>query len=44
MTETTLLLLVVLFLVGCLGVVYYFDKKLVKAINKALLKKVKRVQ
>ena len=32
MTETTLLLLVVLFLVGCLGVVYYFDKKLVKAI------------
>ena len=33
MTETTLLLLVVLFLVGCLGVVYYFDKKLVKAIK-----------
>ena len=34
MTETTLLVLVVLFLVGCLGVVYYFDKKLVKAITK----------
>ena len=33
MTETTLLLLVVLFLVGCLGVLYYFDKKLVKAIT-----------
>ena len=33
MTETTLLVLVVLFLVGCLGVVYYFDKKLVKAIT-----------
>ena len=33
MTETTLLVLVVLFLVGCLGVIYYFDKKLVKAIT-----------
>jgi len=33
MTETTLLVLVVLFLVGCLGIVYYFDKKLVKAIT-----------
>ena len=32
MTETTLLVLVVLFLVGCLGVVYYYDRKIVKAI------------
>ena len=30
MTETTLLVL--LFLFGCFGVVYYYDKKLVKAI------------
>ena len=33
MTETTLLVLVVLFLFGCFGVVYYYDKKLVKAIT-----------
>ena len=33
MTETTLLVLVVLFLVGCLGVVYYYDRKIVKAIT-----------
>ena len=33
MTETTLLLLVVLFLVGCLGIVYYYDRKIVKAIK-----------
>ena len=32
MTETTLLVLVVLFLIGCLGVVYYYDRKIVKAI------------
>jgi hypothetical protein len=32
MTETTLLVLVLVFLVGCLGIVYYYDKKLVKAI------------
>ena len=32
MTETTLLILVVLFLVGCFFVVYYYDRKLVKAI------------
>ena len=32
MTETTLLLLVLLFLAGCFGIVYYYDKKLVKAI------------
>ena len=32
MTETTLLVLVLLFLFGCFGVVYYYDKKLVKAI------------
>ena len=33
MTEITLLALVLLFLVGCLGVVYYFDQKIVKAIT-----------
>jgi hypothetical protein len=33
MTETTLLALVLLFLIGCLGVVYYFDQKIVKAIT-----------
>ena len=33
MTETTLLVLVLLFLVGCLGVVYYYDRKIVKAIT-----------
>ena len=33
MTETTLLVLVLLFLVGCFFVVYYFDRKLVKAIT-----------
>ena len=33
MTETTLLVLVLLFLFGCFGVVYYYDKKLVKAIT-----------
>ena len=33
MTETTLLALVLLFLVGGLGVVYYFDQKIVKAIT-----------
>ena len=32
MTETTLLVLVLLFLVGCFFVVYYYDRKLVKAI------------
>ena len=32
MTETTLLVLVLLFLVGCLGIVYYYDRKIVKAI------------
>jgi hypothetical protein len=32
MTETTLLVLVLVFLVGCLGVVYYYDRKIVKAI------------
>ena len=31
MTETTLLVLVLLFLVGCLCVVYYYDRKIVKA-------------
>ena len=31
MTETTLLVL--LFLVGCFFVVYYYDRKLVKAIS-----------
>ena len=33
MTETTLLLLVVLFLIGCLGIVYFYDRKIVKAIK-----------
>ena len=33
MTETTLLVLVLLFLVGCFFVVYYYDRKLVKAIT-----------
>ena len=32
MTETSLLILVLLFLVGCFFVVYYYDRKLVKAI------------
>ena len=33
MTETTLLVLVLLFLAGCFGVVYYYDRKIVKAIT-----------
>jgi len=33
MTETTLLVLVLLFLVGCFFVVYYYDRKIVKAIT-----------
>ena len=33
MTETTLLILVLLFLVGCFGVVYFYDRKLVKSIE-----------
>ena len=33
MTEATLIILVVLFLFGCFGVVYYYDKKLVNAIT-----------
>ena len=32
MTETTLLVLVLLFLAGSLGVVVYYDRKIVKAI------------
>jgi len=32
MTETTLLILVLLLLAGCFGVVYYYDKRLVKGI------------
>ena len=32
MTETTLLVLVLLFLVGCFFVVYYYDRKIVKDI------------
>ena len=32
MTETTLLILVVLFLLGCFWVIYLYDKKLVKDI------------
>jgi len=32
MTETTLLVLVLLLLAGCFGVVYYYDRKIVKAI------------
>ena len=34
MTETTLLILVLLFLAGSLGVVVYYDRKIVKAIAK----------
>ena len=34
MTETTLIVLVVLLLGGCLGVVVYYDRKIVKAIAK----------
>ena len=33
MTELTLLLLVLLLLVGCFGVVYFYDRKLVKSIE-----------
>ena len=33
MTETTLLVLVLLFLAGSLGVVVYYDRKIVKAIT-----------
>ena len=33
MTETSLLILVLLFLIGCFFVVYYYDRKLVKAIT-----------
>ena len=33
MTETTLLVLVLLLLAGCFGVVYYYDRKIVKAIT-----------
>ena len=33
MTEITLLVLVLLLLVGCFFVVYYYDRKLVKAIT-----------
>ena len=33
MTEKTLLILVLLFLVGCFGVVYFYDRKLVKSIE-----------
>jgi hypothetical protein len=33
MTETTLLVLVLLFLVGCAIIVYYYDRKLVKKIS-----------
>ena len=33
MTETTLLALVILFLIGCFFVVYYYDRKIVKAIT-----------
>jgi hypothetical protein len=32
MTETTLLVLVLLFLVGCIAVVFVYDKKIVKNI------------
>ena len=32
MTETTLLLLVLLLLAGCFGVIYYYDRKIVKSI------------
>ena len=34
MTETTLIILVFLFLGGALGVVVYYDRKIVKAIAK----------
>ena len=34
MTETTLLVLVVLLLVGCFGVIYYYDRKIVKVLAK----------
>ena len=34
MTETTLLVFVLLFLGGALGVVVYYDRKIVKAIAK----------
>ena len=33
MTEITLLILVLLFLIGCFGVVYFYDRKLVKSIE-----------
>ena len=33
MTEITLLLLVLLLLVGCFGVVYFYDRRLVKSIE-----------
>ena len=33
MTETTLFILVSIFLAVCFGVVYYYDKKLVKGIT-----------
>lgn len=33
MTEITLLILVLLLLIGCFGVVYFYDKKLVKSIE-----------
>ena len=33
MTEITLILLVLLLLIGCFGVVYFYDKKLVKSIE-----------
>ena len=33
MTEITLILLVLLLLVGCFGVVYFYDRKLVKSIE-----------
>ena len=33
MTEITLLLLVLLFLIACFGVVYFYDRKLVKSIE-----------
>ena len=33
MTETTLLILVLLLLAGCFGVVYYYDRKIVKEIT-----------
>ena len=33
MTKITLLLLVLLLLVGCFGVVYFYDRRLVKSIE-----------